>query len=500
MACDIITRCELDDVKNKVVWRGWHIDYLLTLCERHLSSPSPQQWHASLVDLLNIVLLREDLVREFGRNLYHRVNYNYLAMQMFIHTFSISADKAEILKNVHAAFANYLVETYQTPDLLDHSFYLHILYFLDGHMSAMQYSISVHTSGVTSWLHLPIWHLILRTAHTALQNYNGLYVGLSTELFQIAHSILQRIDHLDDQWSIKRGDGGPRVDPDPAVDFNGWAEEFNVNAAFFSDELIIDLVRFMPSAAEANVSRRVRRLELLWSKEGETHTPGRRSPGGRRGFQYAWSETDEAPPLPLPVAPVPVTPTQAPTIPSNPLQRVAPKRANTFMPLQAIPEDVAESSGSGSNGVVSTVPQAEAGSGSMTAANSRLPAEGNDANGTGEPGAQTSGVNGVGQQEHRGTLPTIVLHPPEPEPPILMYIPKAPQSDVVDRGPGGEPGGTGVGPGVGNGPGGVGNGPGGIGNGPGGIGDGPAGIGNGPAGMGNGSGGSGQEGMEGGTG
>ncbi|KAI0339284.1 hypothetical protein BDW22DRAFT_1361813 [Trametopsis cervina] len=264
-ACDILAKCVLRDVQAGVSWNGWHDDIMLILCvrSRELPDNAPIAWHSNFKDLVHFILLSRALTPCFSLILYDRVRQEVDYMNVFHSIFIKSAQKVAILRNLHDAFRNYVEEIQKEPHLNDIYFRNSVLRFLRRQIDLMQDTI---THGVpqdaVAMHYMTTWRSILNTIHRALQGFDALQVESEADITIRAENILAEIDTLDAAWSIMCGEG-LRADPDPDTDFENWATQFDPRDEFVSDEVVIDLLRLLPSTKQSVKSRRARRIDYL---------------------------------------------------------------------------------------------------------------------------------------------------------------------------------------------------------------------------------------------
>lgn len=149
----------------------------------------------------------------------------------------------------------------KTNITLDPEFYLTLLYFINNQIDNLKKIIEFYDQGspVLKSTYSPLFRTTWDTIHTALHRFDpALTTQKLQELANWATACLWKIDELDNMLLPPSSDDTPEG-------FHKWAEWFDPRASFFDDNLIEDLVKFLPlSGLEATRYRRVRRV--LWKK------------------------------------------------------------------------------------------------------------------------------------------------------------------------------------------------------------------------------------------
>lgn len=160
---------------------------------------------------------------------------------------------------MHNIFSAYLAEMTEIPSQLDGGFYLALLWFIDSQVSVMQSLVQKHDANRLYVLKqlLPLWQMIWSTMHTALRRFDPADGQEQHERW--ARAALEGIDSLDRLWL-------PLVVivADPTLSFDHWAERFRPKWSFVDDDLIEDLMLFLPALENVEYNR-VRRV--LWLRE-----------------------------------------------------------------------------------------------------------------------------------------------------------------------------------------------------------------------------------------
>ena len=156
------------------------------------------------------------------------------------------------------AFAAYITEMTKMPDLLDEGFYFGLLYFIDSQFHPINEIMNKASRNMRSVEYLPRYRAIWSLAHTGLCRFDPKIT--TKRLIAWAKACLMNIDRVDDVWlppSILRADANEN--------FEKWAETFNPNQSFFDDDIIVDLIKFLP-APQKSGCKRVRRVLWKWSQ------------------------------------------------------------------------------------------------------------------------------------------------------------------------------------------------------------------------------------------
>lgn len=146
------------------------------------------------------------------------------------------------------------------PILLDDSFYLNILWFIDGQFTPMRHVINNQVRSIVSARYTPLYQMLWKMAHTALRRIDPKNVTEKQTTW--AKTCLEKVDSLDELWLPPS-----EVGADPSEDFGQWAEKFKPALAFFDDELIEDFMRFIPGIEEQENPEYKRVRRILWLRK-----------------------------------------------------------------------------------------------------------------------------------------------------------------------------------------------------------------------------------------
>lgn len=168
----------------------------------------------------------------------------------------------QILDNICEALAAYVVKMTRMPAFLDGTFYAKLLAFIDGQVSPIMYVVDSRNRYYTEEQFLPRYQTMFKILHPMLSRFNP--AAVTEAQTKWARTCLANIDKLDGLWLTPN-----EIGVDVNEDFEKWAKVLNPAKSFFDDEMIEDLMRFLPSPEDAPCNR-VRRIIWLRAQQGNS--------------------------------------------------------------------------------------------------------------------------------------------------------------------------------------------------------------------------------------